>query len=175
MTTRTWSSASETSTIETVCNVCICPCPDIHLPIVRHQKYERVPEDGMVDWWCVWLYQWYVTCCISPLWPRYPRLWHTMAGHTVTRHTWHRTLGLRSRADQWPHTVPRPDLCSCRCDARTWEHHGHDPFALFSHHILPDFLNIPHRHMHCTWCDAYVSQKFEIAILLKCHKSRIST
>ena len=46
MTTRTWSSASETSTIETVCNVCICPCPDIHLPIVRHQKYERMPEDG---------------------------------------------------------------------------------------------------------------------------------
>ena len=175
MTTRTWSSASETSIIETVCNGCICPCPYIHLPIVRHQKYERVPEDGMVDWWCVWLYQWYVTCCISPLWPRYPRLWHTMAGHTVTRHTWHRTLGLRSRADQWPHTVPRPDLCSCRCDTRTWEHHCHDPFALFSHHILPDFLNIPHRHMHCTWCDAYVSQKFEIAILLKCHKSRIST
>ena len=48
MTTRTWSSASETSIIETVCNVCICPCPDIHLPIVRHQKYERMPEDGMV-------------------------------------------------------------------------------------------------------------------------------
>ena len=46
MTTRTWSSASETSIIETVCNVCICPCPDIHLPIVRHQKYERMPEDG---------------------------------------------------------------------------------------------------------------------------------
>ena len=46
MTTRTWSSPSETSIIETVCNVCICPCPDIHLPIVRHQKYERMPEDG---------------------------------------------------------------------------------------------------------------------------------
>ena len=111
MTTRTWSSPSETSIIETVCNVCICPCPDIHLPIVRHQKYERVPEDGMVDWWCVWLYQWYVTCCISPLWPRYPRLWHTMAGHTVTRHTSHRdivTPDTGAQVSGWPVATHSP-------------------------------------------------------------------
>ena len=177
MTTRTWSSASETSIIETVCNVCICPCPDIHLPIVRHQKYERMPEDGMVVRVTVSMIRDLLHLSIVAALPSLVTHngWsHRHTSHRVTRHTWHRTLGLRSRADQWPHTVPRPDLCSCRCDTRTWEHHCHDPFALFSHHILPDFLNIPHRHMHCTWCDAYVSQKFEIAILLKCHKSRIS-
>ena len=144
MTTRTWSSASETSIIETVCNVCICPCPDIHLPIVRHQKYERVPEDGMVDWWCVWLYQWYVTCCISPLWPRYPRLWHTMAGHTVTRHTvshvtrdtghWGSGLGLTSG-----HTQSPDQTCAA---ADVTPEHGSIVVMILSHCFLIIFCLI---------------------------------
>ena len=160
MTSRTWSSASATSII-------FGQSAFVHVQTSksRHQKYESRPEDdedGLVVRETVSMIR---DLVISPLWPRYPRLWHTMAGHRhtshcVTRHTWHRTLGLRSRGDQWPHTVHTPDLCGCRCD--------HDPFALFSHHILPDFLNIPHRNMHCTRCDAYVSN-------LKCHKSRITT
>ena len=121
----------------------------VQTSISRHQKYERRPEDGMVVRETVSMIR---DLVISPLWPRYPRLWHTMAGHRhtshrVTRHTWHRTLGLRSRGDQWPHTVHTPDLCDCRCDA---EHH--DPFALFfSPHISSDF---PHSLMTCTWCNA---------------------
>ena len=147
MTSRTWSSASATSII-------FGQSAFVHVQTSksRHQKYESRPEDdedGLVVRETVSMIR---DLVISPLWPRYPRLWHTMAGHRhtshcVTRHTWHRTLGLRSRGDQWPHTVHTPDLCDCRCDA---EHH--DPFALFfSPHISSDF---PHSLMTCTWCNA---------------------
>ena len=172
MTSRTWSSASATSII-------FGQSAFVHVQTSksRHQKYESRPEDdedGLVVRETVSMIR---DLVISPLWPRYPRLWHTMAGHRhtshcVTRHTWHRTLrgsGLRVTSGHTQSTHQTCVTADVTLNIMILSH-------CFFLHIFRLIFLIHSWHAHDVMLCLYFSKgQFEMRKLLKCHKSRITT
>ena len=132
----------------------------IHIPIVRlygHLPIRNMRGGPRMGWWCVRLYQWYVTWsshhCGRVTLACDTQWLVTVTRHTVshvTRDTGHWGSGLEVTSG---HTQSTHQTCVADDVTLTDQNIGTSwSFCMvFSQHISSDF---PHSLITCTWCDA---------------------